>query len=291
MAWYLLAEAEIMSGINAGIFRNLRSCLQCGPIQFLEMTIRKKPIDASVLRIDFVQFAKSFRGHLEGLAFLAGLPKSFRETFDVMNPDRGEVPALSPEALAENENTRRAAIMTTLAFAISAALSGEFDKIDRAEQELASEMGSGFPGRTVFERLRGEGLKIDELSEALVDIIVFMKKNQHLVPSDVCGAVLRFSEFARKSEFKFVLIPMLLNWFVIRWQTILANERFRLNSPAVNVPIIESIINSDLAAGQKLRKLLLAGCDATGLSLADEYRELLRQQSLPPVESAGSGDS
>lgn len=285
LVWYLLAEAEIMSNVDAGIFRNLRSCLQRGPVQFQEITIRKKLIDAAILRTDSVQFAKHFHGHLEGLAFLLALPQDYRQKFDVMNPARGEIPTVSVEQLAENEKMESAAVEAILAFAISASLSRNFDSISQAEQKLVSEFGIGFPGRNAFARLCDEGSKLNPLCEVVIRIIGVLKMGTHLVPYDVCGIGLRFSDFVRQSHFRYELTPMLADWLMDRWRSILENERFRLKRPALNLPQIERILdNSDQAAEQKLASLLLAGCDAAGVELADEYIDLLRRQSQPPVK-------
>lgn len=287
MVWYLLAEAEIMSNVDAGVFRNLRTCLQSGPVQFQEKSIRKKLIDAAILRADPLQFAKHFHGHLDGMAFLLALPQDYRQKFDVMNPARGEIPTVSIKQLAENEKMEAAAVEAILAFAISASLTGNFDCITQAEQKLVSELGISFPGRNAFARLRDDGSKLNQLYEIVVNIINVLKMGTHLVPYDVCVVGLRFSDFVSQSHFRYELTPMLADWLMDRWRSILENERFRLKRPAPNVPQIERIMdNSDQAAQQKLASLLLAGCDAAGVKLADEYIDLLRQQSQTPPKSS-----
>ncbi len=288
MAWYLLAEAEIMSSADVGVFRNLRARLQSGPVQLQEMTIRKKPIDAAIIYKDGNRFAGSFHSYLESLSLFFSLSEEYKQTFDVMNPTRGEVPTVPIKQLIGNERVNLSAVEAILAFSMSVALTGEFDKIDELERGLQSKVGLDFPGSKIFQRFRGEGAELNRLSEEITTIIKKMRPESHLVPFDICGVALRFSEFAHGSNFKRDLIPILGSWFIDHWRNILINESFRLKSPMLHKPQIEEVINNqDMDIEQKLALLLLAGCDATELRLADEYRRILQQRSLSSARSDG----
>jgi hypothetical protein len=194
---------------------------------------------------------------------------------------RGGLPPVPQERLIGNTVVEGAGINAILAFAIVAALEGKFDKLNYLELEIASEMGSVFVGRSVFRRFRSEGAPGAELDETIVRIFGIMKTGQHLDPADMTGVALRFTEFAYASQFRRELLPLLLSWFDSQVRRILDTQRFRLKSPILTVPEIENALQFAGTVEQRLAALLQAACEATGISLAQPYRDLLAERKKP----------
>ena len=70
LAWYMLAQGEIVSGAHIGIATNLSAKLSQGPIPIYEMILRNERMLHAIARLDPLSFANHVHGWLEGLAFM-----------------------------------------------------------------------------------------------------------------------------------------------------------------------------------------------------------------------------
>lgn len=285
ITWYLLAEAEIALGVDAGIQSAIRERLKLGPITFLEGTLRKARLDGPIVSLRPAAFAKQFLPYLESTEYVRSfMSVPARERFNVMSPGRGELPKVTNAAIVGNPAAEAPGATAILSFAFVAALKREFGKLDELERDLETEFGSAFAGRNVFSRLRSEGEPYEALNEEIVRIIALMRESNYLEPKDVAGIGLRFSEFAYASHFKGELLPILLDWYRGEWTRILDTQRFLLKQPMHWVPEIEKALQFDGNVQQRLAALLLPTCEATGISLADSYKRELAERTKPPVD-------
>ena len=94
VAWYLLAEIEAVSGLDAGILEALEDRLeQQGGIPMLECSLRLKALQADIDKLDAESFASHFSSYLESTAYMLRL-RERDATFDTEIPKRGQVPTL-----------------------------------------------------------------------------------------------------------------------------------------------------------------------------------------------------
>ena len=88
LAWYMLAEAEISSGIDVGVDRTLPSKLQGGPILFMEVDKRNRRITRDLITSDANHFAMDLGPYLAGVEYFRLHGKSLRETSNAIVPAR-----------------------------------------------------------------------------------------------------------------------------------------------------------------------------------------------------------
>jgi hypothetical protein len=144
LAWYMLAEAEISSGHDAGILRSLRQNLKDGPILFMEFELRNRQTTAAVAKSDGAGFAAHLSDYLAALAYFKSHGAAQRASFDVMSPPRGEIPPLSSSDLS-GAYSEAAAADAILAFALVAVFSERADAISDLEVHLTAQFGDQFP--------------------------------------------------------------------------------------------------------------------------------------------------
>ncbi|OCX32893.1 MULTISPECIES: hypothetical protein [Bradyrhizobium] len=275
MAWYLLAEAEIASDVDVGIYASLRNRLKDGPIPVLEVGVRNHLMTRDVERQDAAGLADHLVGFLEGLAFTKAGGEALRTNWDVFAPPRGELPALQQDetTLAWADTVASDCI---LAFGMLAALSGHEDAITALEKALRSKLGSRYAGKAVLEKCLTDSGAPTELDEAVAGLLREMNGRAHIEPQDVWGIGLRFFEKARHSNFRKLLVPKIAGWLRAATQRIIDEESFRLTRPRQAIPELEAVLANKQDDAAFVAALLITLSDAVGSALGSTYRSELK---------------
>jgi hypothetical protein len=278
LAWYMLAEAESSSGVDAGVDRSLRSRLQQGPILFMEVTKGNQRITRDVLKVDSDQFANDLPAYLAGMEYLRSQGKEMRESFDIMSPPRGDVPALSSAQLAHS-NVQEVAADAVVVFGLAAVFQGKADPTVDLLASLARTFGNDFPGKAVVEKWRGVDAPLQTLDKTVTELVTLMHSGAHLEPRKVWEIGLRAFEKIRHSNFRKALLPLLGNWLRGQWRRIIDQESFRMSRPMVTVPAIEASLARESYDEAFIASLLLSTAEAVGSPLAGAYEKLLKEIS------------
>ena len=288
LSWYMLAETELKSGIEAGIASNLDQLLEEGRIPTQEAEILRDRIGLAIVRNGAASFAGHFRAYLEAISFVRQFYVTNVREFDVFNPPRDAIPSIPLDGLASDESLKGHVSDAIMAFLMHSSLtkSGAYDKI---ELEMASALGSAFPGRNIFEGLRTGAGDFDEIDRIIFAMISRLQGEAHLTPLEVCETALRFWARIAGSDFKFFMTPALAFWLRARWSSILSSERFRLDSPALTVPPIEALLTSPDNDRNFVARFLLAICEAAKLKLSAEYKQVLQSQTTEPPSLTNEG--
>jgi hypothetical protein len=196
LAWYMLAEAEISSGVDVGIDISLRSKLKDGPILFMEVTKQNRRITRDIIKTNSAKFASDLAEYLAGLEYLRSQSQAMRESFDIMSPPRGEVPALSTAQLAE-PNVEAAAVDAVIAFELAAALKGVENPLVDLQAKFAATFGNEFPGKAVIDKRRGIDSPLGPLDKTVAELITLMRSGTHVEPRKVWEIGLRGFEKIR----------------------------------------------------------------------------------------------
>jgi len=275
LAWYILAHAEIQLGENLGIVASFRNRLKNGPVSFFEVTLRTGWMQQAIRRSDIDLFALRLGGWLDAGAYLREHGAALRQTFNVLDPARGEIPPLTA-AQRVSSDMQTYAVDAILAFLMVSALSGRENITARLKERLSQEYGENFPGASIFEFLLDGNTPERNLEQVTAALVKRIRSDDHLVPVSIWEIGLRLFERARQSNFRYIIEPTLAQWMRAQWLRIISTERFRLNRPLINVPNIEAVLNGRIEQEQFIASLILAATDAVGMSLAPEYRQLLR---------------
>lgn len=282
LTWYMLAHAEILLGEDVGVVKSFRSRLKNGPILFFEVTLRTGWMQQAIRRSGIDVFARHLGGWLDAGAYLREHGAALRQSFNVLDPARGEIPVLSPAQRLDGQ-AQRHAVDAILTFLMVSALSDRENLIGQLRQRLIGALGNNFPGSSIFRLLTGDKMPKRNLEEVTAVLIRRMRSSDHLVPVSVWETGLRFFEKERQSNFRYVIAPFLAQWMRAQWSRIISTETFRLHRPIINVPNIESVLNGATCDEQFIASLTLAATDAVGMNLAQDYRQLLEDTITSPA--------
>jgi hypothetical protein len=274
LAWYMLAGAEISARCDVGIAASFRAKLRNGPIQFFEVSIRKRLITTDIRSTNAVAFAAHLNGYLAGVDLLGGQGAAARANFDIMNPPRGEVPPLAVPYSDSSEMIAREAI---IAFELTAYLEARADQVVELRTALEATLGADFPGRSAFEN-RGDD-PANPLDSVVLTALATRRSGAHIEPRALWEIGLRLFERARQSGFKGNLVPLVARWMRARSRAVIDNESFRLIRPMVAVPALESRLATQQNDEAFVASFLLESADAVGSPLSVEYMKLLRDLS------------
>lgn len=271
-AWYMLAEAEIDADVDAGICASLRRQLVNGPIQSSEITLRGHYIMREVRELDARRFAEHLMTFIEAMAFIKMEGEALKQTWDVLNPTRGEIPTVAASG-ADISQIEPIAIDAVLAFCTSAVLLGKPAAIDVLEGALVTKLGKDFLGSRVFAYCRDSNVSTPaDLDQTVARSIALLRTGAHIEPRNVWGIGLRLYEKSGQSNFKRILVPRIATWLRNEWTRIIRQESFRLTNPTQTVPVIEETLSYTGNDEAFLARLLLEASGAVNVNLAADYR-------------------
>ncbi len=280
LAWYMLAQAEIALGEDLGIVKSLREKLEKGSIPVFEVMLRGSWMQQAIKSSDAQIFAPHLGDWLDGMAYLRSSGGSLRETFQVLDPARGEIPSLSPSQRSE-DYLQATAADAIISFLIVSALEGRKDIASLLKSRLRNELGDAFPGSAVFGLLETAKAPERNLEQVAAVMIRMLRAGEHLEPLRLWEVGLRLFEKARQSNFKNIVVPVLAEWMRAQWSRIISQESFRLPHPMVTVPKVEAALKNRSNDERFIAALCLSAADAVGAPLASEYRQLLQGLIAP----------
>ena len=202
IAWYMLAESELMSRTNVGILDGLSTRLDEGPIPMFEISLRSKRLGIEIADMNPAGFTRHLLGHVEGMAYLSNNAKEIRQQSNLMNPLRTAIPALSP---SDVELTFASFVNDAVfAYAISCACREEPDALLELATAVDAHFGQGKLGGGIFSRVSSGDDKPPPKSfeDALIDSAMTFRRDVHATPLEYCVAGLRFLQQAQRSSFK-----------------------------------------------------------------------------------------
>jgi tetratricopeptide (TPR) repeat protein len=284
LAWYLLAEAEIEGDIGTSVADSVRSRLGGKAIPTMETSLRAARIATSIKRSDVQRFFDSLENWVEGLLYIQGLGRSFRN-FSPLNPTYGEIPPASPDQFKSPDGQHHLA-SALFAFGIAASLQNR----PEALQELSSAMSERHYSSELNQiagGMAGQVEMLDQPNEALeVAIKQVATGGSDLQPDEVFVAALQMIQFIARSTLSTVLAPILANWLRERWGYAVDEQAFLLRSPATNIPAIRQVIGMREQSLRYCAHFLATVAPAAKTRLDESFRTYLTNLSMPKPGSA-----
>ncbi len=197
-----------------------------------------------------------------------------KTTFDVLAPERGQIPALGKNT-PFNSVAEQAASDAILAYGMRSAIAGHSGAMKELETALDDQFAGEFPGKFVFDQWNEKSTSLTEHDQAVVTIIKVLLRDEHLNPEGFWIAGARFFEWINQSNFEHLLTAHLAVWQRSGWKRISTVERFRLSRPRQTVPPIEEVLTIPTDDRSFVAKLILATAEAVGMSIEPAYRKFI----------------
>ena len=275
IAWYMLARAEIAAGIEAGITDKLGQLLVKDSIPLMEVELRTKIVQADIDRLDALRFSDHFISYVESAVYLSKNTGRLREPFDLLAPERGQIPALDKNGLFDTV-AGQAARDAIIGYGIHSATENQPEAMRKLESCLEDRFRGPFPGKPVFDYWNDKPSLVEELDQTVVTIVKALVGSEHIIPYDFWMAGLRFFEWTNQSRFKGLLMTRVAAWQRSGWKRIIAVESFRLTRPRQTVPPIKEVLAIPDDDRRFVAKLLLATSEAADSPLGSTYRRSLK---------------
>ena len=274
IAWYMLARAETVAGVDAGITDNLDLLLRNGSIPSMETVLRTQKIQADIDTLDAERFTSHFMPYVESAVCFSRDSGGLHEPLDPVAPKRGQVPPIDEDGPFDGV-AERVAKYAIIVFGIRSAMEDQPDAMRKLESCLEDRFRGPFPGKPVFDYWSERTQSIGQLDNVVLDIIKSFLRNLHVEPKAFWMAGLRFFEWLDESMFKGVMTTRLAAWQRSGWKRILATELFRLARPQQTVPPIEKVLAMPEDNRGFVAKLLVATSETVGSPLGSAYRRRL----------------
>jgi hypothetical protein len=268
---YLLVQAEIASGISAGIEQGLRTHLKGRAIPALELLVRGTRMRSLAQRLDAKGYIAALPSWVDAQIWLDANRDNVRLS-NLLNPAYGEIPPATPEQLL-TELAVFSAGDALLSFGIIAALQKRNDAL-AALCAAAGDLQHDYSGSNIIQ-IMSDGQSQDHKLPPYVAVEIHRVTHQAaLTPDELFIACLRFVQWAKKSNLR-ILTPALEVWARAGWSHAIEDQQFHLRSPATSVPPIREILSSADTGLNFLGKLIASAEPAVRYKLDQTLRNYL----------------
>ena len=273
-AWYMLAQAEAAAGVDVGIGTTLAQRLSAGRIPALEAGLLWQQMAGHVDRLDADGVARQLVSYLEGAVYLLGSKVRIERSWDPMEPERGDIPALTDAAM-QSPLVEVGARRCILAYAISAVCAGRIEAIDKLACVLRQRYGKRGPGTCVLEELEGRTVGGPGLDETVIATVGVLRQERRMGPEWWWGASLALVRWTDDSDFKEVLVKPLAGWLRREWTRIVEEDSCRLARPEVTVPPVREVLGVPENNRRFVLRLLRVTLDAAVVEGVPRYHRIL----------------
>lgn len=277
IVWYLLAEAEIAGGVDAGIAASVSDRLGGKRIANLDVNLREARIGRAIRECSVDDLIAALDDWVASCIYLQELGDKFKE-FTYESPVFGEIckPTLEQLALPIAQATRTDSL---LAFGMSAVLQGRAEALVLLKIRAAA-IGMEQACLDLIDCMAGCQISSDQ-EEYIVaaQIHRVSKGDTKLQPDEVFVAGIRFIARLNSSNLKKHIIPLLGEWMRTRWAFAMEHQTALLRSPAANRAAIEGVIAVKDDTLAYCAHLSLTVAAAATSRLATSFKEFLTQIS------------
>jgi len=271
-ARYMLAQAELELGVDAGIAAGLRVALGDRAIPAMEISLRYARICRAIRRLDVDDFLTCLPSWVDSQIYLKAHGAELRNQ-GPLEPVYGEIVGASEEDLKSPGGIFHTEDAIQ-GFGIVAALRSRPDALallharyncDKREQ-AASQLTLALANGASTES--GDRIIVARAAN-------FLAGRAGPAPEELFVGTVRFVQAANASNFRKFLLRELTPWVRSRWHDVTQNQRFRLRNPSATVAPIEEALNGQAGGMQYLGRLILAIEPAVSSRLDRKTREFM----------------
>ena len=275
-AWYMLAEVELVAGLDLGIREMVRRRGARGQIPLSELALRLQILGVDAERLDPPSFSEHLLEYVAASAYCYANRSELGESFDVLNPARAVIPAVSMPGPFDPV-TEQAARHAILAYGVRSLFKGRPRAIFELRDSLTAKWGQSFPGKGLFDGRSSLVADSVNLDDEVAVILAACCESDRPPPDRLFRIGLHLLDWVTQSSFKPFLMPDFTTWLRHQWRRVLETQRFLLLAPASTVSTIEEVLQSPSTGERFAAKLSLVTAVAVNVRLGQGFRERLSQ--------------
>lgn len=275
LAWYMLAQAELLLGLPADIDERLHELTPGGAIQSMEIQRTKLHIDDALRRLDAVKLASWLDRFLASYRAIRYRLDELLAA-DPMNMPRGSL--VTVEAAQWSDDDVQSVRDLMISFAVTAAAEGRADAI----ATLAGHLQGKHP--TIDALLSDFGGQSGAQSEAddwVREVLSAMLEGT-LNPTANLRSLIQVVLFLRTSEFRAIVEAELAPVVRSRWQAVADTQRFALLMPGISVPALHACLEQYQPTSAWMARLSLAALGGVDVRLGEGVQARLLEVAGRP---------
>jgi hypothetical protein len=275
-AWMMLGRVALAVGIPAEEVLGWTGVSDLRNYAVFDVSLRMALLGAALQGGSLEGFRLYTLPAVEAMCYLA--KSAWHENPpELMVPQSALIPVLSGEALrsdAARDHLRDAALAMACGLVLPGPAAG-------AEQlEPLHSLVVALAGYDPLPEWTGSAeAESTDLVSTVAHLIRRMAHSELITVDDIYGAELRLAEWTPKSNYAPIVATFLAERVRRDWSTILDTRAAFLRHPLMNAPPIRRAVDGSQSGLAYVAGILLAAEPATGLSLSDDYRQLLRDRS------------
>jgi hypothetical protein len=271
-ARYLLVQAEIASGVSAGLEEGVRARLGGRAIPAMELLVRGTRMEFLLRRLDARNYIETLPSWVNSQIYL-DLNRDILRQSGPDSPVYGEIPPATPEQLG-SERAVFTADDALLSFGIMAALQNRRDAVDALCAKGAN-LPAGYGGKDILNIIASGESPVQELAPFVAVQVHRVAEQSNLTPDELFVACVRFVQWAKKSNLQRVLAPAVEAWARAGWAHAIKEQRVNLRNPASTVRPIRAVLESSDTGLKFLGRLIVAAQPAVHHKLGETFRQSL----------------
>lgn len=161
-----------------------------------------------------------------------------------------------------------------MTFGIHAAISEKREAIAELGKLIADYPPRYSGGSILQGMLEGhkDGSRVEEFT---ADVIYKVASDAGLTADELFVACIRFLQTAKRSNFRKLLTPLILDWAKSKWNYVIDEQRFYLINPTTTVPAIRDALNALDEELSSLGRLIVAIEPSMKTPLSQPFRDYL----------------
>ena len=272
IAWYLLAELDVVTSSNVGVADTLSEKISGEQLPLMEFEHRLKVVEMDIHKLEPNEFCVHFADYLSARVYIENNSDRLKDSLIALNPTRENIPPLE-FTKSSNHVLDPHALRTILSFGFKCLFSGEREKFFVLGNLLDSTFDGIYPGSTIFRTADVTKWNCNDLDKRLGEILFQCFSSEEVPPMLLLEVGVRFFEWGRQSVFAPSLMSDLARWLRGKWLQVLKSQSLSLADSKESVGPIKDILNSESDGQSFVALLSILVCDVFDVKLESSLHE------------------
>jgi len=270
-AWMLLARVALQAGVPADEIIAWPGLIAARADADLDAMVRYDLLDHAIAKGNIGDFQRFLNPAMEGFAHMEARRAAGRE-YDPREMSATSIAPVSPGALMDG-NQREYLRDAALAQAIVAWAQPEASVASHLIVHDALRLAAGYDAMPEWGDAAPDDP--DDFRQIIARVVASLSNSDGLKVEELFVAHLRLLEWALSSNHQKAVLPVLARRVRQDWSAILATRRALLVMPALNVPAIETVLDSGGEDAAFIARVLLAAEPAVSVGFDTKMRAML----------------
>jgi len=267
-ARYLLAQAAVEAPISREVEDRILASLVGSTIPTVELALRHVRLFRAIAARDATEVLRLIPGWVDIRVYMDSNAAAIGRP-DMVQPHHVEIPTATE---IERASDRAAASVNdvVVAFGVMCAMNADSAAMVRLKEGLRH-VSENEEVQAKLSAMAGE----TSAPGSELQSIAYAVRNAELTPNELFVVNIRLLRVVSRSDFKRMLTASMVTWTRAGWSHAILHQTFLMSNPRVNVPAIQTALDSEAKDLGFVARMLLAAEAAVATRLDRSHREFL----------------